>query len=116
MNFSVDHLGGESEEVFGPEQKTFRCLREDDATFTPGDGVMKRQRWSAQEIQMIQDRYPEEGPKQLAQELGRSPDSVSSFAHRCGLRTRRWLNGQEARLSPADPAGAAGCTHSPTER
>ena len=48
---------------------------------------MKRRRWTAQEIQMLQDRYPEEGPNELAQEMGRSADSVSSFAHRCGLRT-----------------------------
>lgn len=57
---------------------------------------MKRRRWSAQEIRMLQDRYPKEGPKQLAQELGRFADSVSSFAHRCGLRTRRWLKHQQA--------------------
>jgi hypothetical protein len=40
---------------------------------------------------MLADRYPDEGPIRLALETGRSEDSVSSFAHRCGLRTRRWL-------------------------
>jgi hypothetical protein len=50
---------------------------------------MKRRRWGVQEIQMLADRYPDEGPVQLALELGRSEDSVSSFARRCGLRTER---------------------------
>jgi len=77
---------------------------------------MKRRRWSVQEIQMLQKRYADEGSNQLAQEMGRSADSVSSFAHRCGLRTRRWLNAQKVRVSAADPAGAAGCTGSPMER
>jgi len=52
---------------------------------------MKRRRWTGQEIQVLADRYVDEGPIQLALELGRSEDSVSSFAHRCGFRTRRWL-------------------------
>lgn len=57
---------------------------------------MNRRRWSVQEIQMLHDRYRAEGPNRLAQEMGRSADSVSSFAHRCGLRTTRWLERQEA--------------------
>ena len=50
---------------------------------------MNRRRFSWQEIQMLQDRFPMEGPVQLAEELGRTEDSVSSFARRCGLRTQR---------------------------
>lgn len=57
---------------------------------------MNRRRWSAPEIQMLQERYAKEGPVLLALEMGRSEDSVSSFAHRCGLRTTRWLYRQEA--------------------
>ena len=70
---------------------------------------MKRQRWSAQEIQMLQDRYPEEGPNALAQEIGRSADSVSSFAHRCGLRTRRWLERKEAIPSASELVSITTC-------
>ncbi len=50
---------------------------------------MRRRRWTGPEIQMLRDRYPDEGPFQLALELSRSEDSVSSFARRCGLRTER---------------------------
>lgn len=67
---------------------------------------MKRRRWTAREIQMLQDRYQDEGPKDLAQEMGRSADSVSSFAHRCGLRTHRWLERKEAPQIANDSGGA----------
>lgn len=67
---------------------------------------MKRRRWTAKEIQMLQDRYQDEGPKDLAQEMGRSADSVSSFAHRCGLRTHRWLERKDADISCIDLVGA----------
>jgi hypothetical protein len=50
---------------------------------------MKRRRWTGPEIQMLSIRYGDEGPAQLAVELRRSEDSVSSFAWRCGLRTVR---------------------------
>lgn len=50
---------------------------------------MKRRRWTGPEIQMLSERYPDEGPFLLAEEMGRSVDSVSSFAWRCGLRTKR---------------------------
>lgn len=61
---------------------------------------MKRRRWTAKEIQMLQDRYQDEGPNDLAREMGRSSDSVSSFAHRVGLRTFRWLDRQEPTKEP----------------
>ncbi len=48
-----------------------------------------RRRWTGPEIQILRERYPEEGPVQLALELTRSEDSISSFARRCGLRTER---------------------------
>ena len=70
---------------------------------------MKRRRWSAQEIQMLQARYPDEGPNMLAREMGRSADSVSSFAHRCGLRTRRWLNDQASRMPATGPTESMDC-------
>lgn len=57
---------------------------------------MPRRRWTAQEIQMLQERYAEEGPVPLALAMGRPEDSVSSFAHRCGLRTRRKLRHEDA--------------------
>ena len=59
---------------------------------------MRRRRWSAQEIQILQDHYYNEGSNQIAQFLGRSVDSVSSFARRCGIRTRRWLERQESKM------------------
>lgn len=65
---------------------------------------MKRRRWTAEEIRMIQELYVEEGPALLALAMGRSEDSVSSFAHRCGLRTRRWLEERDV-VGPIE----AGC-------
>jgi hypothetical protein len=63
---------------------------------------MRRRRWTGPEIQMLQNRYPDEGPSRLAEEMGRSEDSVSSFAHRCGLRTQRWLERTETDTSAPD--------------
>jgi acetoin utilization deacetylase AcuC-like enzyme len=68
---------------------------------------MKRRRWSAQEIHMLQERYAKEGPVLLALEMGRSADSVSSFAHRCGLRNRRWLERREAGATETEPVRAS---------
>jgi hypothetical protein len=73
---------------------------------------MKRRRWTCPEIQMLTDRYSEEGPGRLAQEMGRSEDSVSSFAHRCGLRTQRWLERAEADLSTPELIEAFCCADS----
>jgi len=72
---------------------------------------MRRRRWTIQEIQMLRERYPNEGPNRLAQELGRSADSVSSFAHRCGLRTQRWLERLDAftATATAEQVGVACC-------
>lgn len=64
---------------------------------------MPRRRWTAHEIQMLQERYAGEGPVPLALEMGRSEDSVSSFAHRCGLRTARWMERQEGSASFSQP-------------
>ncbi len=64
---------------------------------------MKRRRFTAEEIQMIQERYAEEGPVPLALAMGRSEDSVSSFAHRCGLRTARWMERQDGSASFPQP-------------
>jgi hypothetical protein len=50
---------------------------------------MPRRRWTSAEIQQLAERYPVEGPVCLALEFGRSEDSVSGFARRCGLRTPR---------------------------
>ena len=70
---------------------------------------MRRRRWTGPEIQMLRERYPDEGPNDLAQEIGRSADSVSSFAHRCGLRTRRWLERKEAETSGTELVEASCC-------
>lgn len=67
---------------------------------------MKRRRFTAEEIQMIQERYAEEGPVPLALAMGRSEDSVSSFAHRCGLRTGRWMRRREGSASFPQPVPA----------
>src|SRR5579862_2771468 len=100
MNF------GRVRRVLGPERMTFRSLRGDDATVTLGDGPMKRRRFTAEEIRMIQERYAEEGPVPLALEMGRSENSVSSFAHRCGLHTARWMERQEGSASFPQPVPA----------
>lgn len=50
---------------------------------------MRNRFWTGREIQMLADRYPAEGSVRLALELGRSVNSVSSFARRCGLRAKR---------------------------
>ena len=50
---------------------------------------MKRRPWNGQELLTLMERFLVEGPIRLAQEMGRSKDSVSSFARRCGLRTQR---------------------------
>jgi hypothetical protein len=50
---------------------------------------MPRRFWTGREIVMLAERYPAEGSGRLARDLGRSEDSVSSFARRCGLRAGR---------------------------
>ena len=47
---------------------------------------MMRRRWTHIEILSVLARYADEGPIQLAKELNRSEDSVSSLAHRYGTR------------------------------
>lgn len=68
---------------------------------------MKRRRWSAEEINLLQKRYASEGPKPLALEMGRSEDSVSSFARKCGLRMAQGMEWQEA--STALPEAVPSC-------
>lgn len=70
---------------------------------------MKRRHWTGPEIQMLRERYPDEGPNELAQEMGRSADSVSSFAHRCGLRTRRWLERKDVDAVETELVGSMSC-------
>lgn len=48
-----------------------------------------RRRWTPREIATMTARYPREGPKRLAQELGRSVDAISSQARRYGQNTKR---------------------------
>jgi len=50
---------------------------------------MLRRIWTTQEILAVLKRYSAEGPSQLAAELNRSEDSISSQALRCGLRKER---------------------------
>ncbi len=57
---------------------------------------------------MLHDRYTKEGPIPLAEAMGRSEDSVSSFAHRCGLRTQRWFRKQQARRSVDEESSVFG--------
>lgn len=61
---------------------------------------------------MLRERYLDEGPNDLAEEMGRSADSVSSFAHRCGLRTHRWLERKDADISCIDLVGPTSHTDS----
>jgi hypothetical protein len=55
---------------------------------------MSRRHWTVREIRMLSERYPREGPTRLARETGRSEDSVTSLARRCGLRTPRQRYGR----------------------
>jgi len=48
-----------------------------------------RRRWTPQEITTIVVRFRLEGPKQLARELGRTVDAISSQARRYGQKTPR---------------------------
>jgi hypothetical protein len=88
------------------------CLGERRNQLTSRDHAMRR-RFSGPEIKMLTDRYPEEGPIRLALEMGRSQDSVSSFAHRCGLRTRPKLGVQEPNSSASEQTSlrANGSSH-----
>lgn len=53
---------------------------------------MRRRKWRADEIRMVCSRYTEEGPSQLALDLGRTPNSVMSLANKLRLRSKnRWL-------------------------
>ncbi len=67
---------------------------------------MTRRRWTGRDIGLLRERYPVEGPGKLTEELGRSEDSISSFARRCGLRTprhpyrRKGRQPQEALVGP----------------
>jgi len=102
-NFSSDF-----EVIFGDQTIEFAIFLGGRRKFIiiSGDHFMNRRRWSGREIQMLGERYADEGPRQLALEMGRSQDSVSSFAHRCGLRTRRWLKRKEADSSQPGPVAA----------
>jgi hypothetical protein len=51
--------------------------------------MMSRRKWTLSEILTLILCYPREGPYGLALHFGRSEDSVSSQARRCGLRTFR---------------------------
>jgi hypothetical protein len=48
---------------------------------------MVRRRWRAAEIGLLGERYAEDGLNQMAIDLDRSPDAVSSQARRLGLRS-----------------------------
>jgi hypothetical protein len=48
---------------------------------------MPRRRWRAAEIGLLGERYAEDGLNQLAIDLDRSPDAISSQARRLGLRS-----------------------------
>lgn len=50
---------------------------------------MRRRRWRFTEITTVVQRYSKEGPKLLAQELGRTENSISSQARRYGQKTPR---------------------------
>jgi transposase-like protein len=60
-----------------------KSITTDDAKF------MERKLWTAWELRIVIDRYPNEGPQRLANELQRSKDAVSGVARRVGLKTRR---------------------------
>ena len=56
----------------------------------PGDRsnrTMPRRRWRAAEIGHLGERYAEDGLNQLALDLDRSPDAITSQARRLGLRS-----------------------------
>jgi hypothetical protein len=47
--------------------------------------ILKKRTWQSHEIAALFPRYLAEGPTQLAKDLGRTDDSVSSQATRLGL-------------------------------
>lgn len=63
--------------------------------------IKQKYRWGRIETILLIQRYEDEGPSQLALDLGRSPDSVTSAAFRLGLRslTRRQRQGATRRES-----------------
>lgn len=64
---------------------------------------MRRRRWRPDEITTIVQRFTKEGPKLLAQELGRSEKSISSQARRYGQKTpRRSYQRLHSQVSYAD--------------
>lgn len=48
---------------------------------------MPRRTWSLEEIKIVAERYPEEGPARLAEQFHRTEASVTSLARRFGLRS-----------------------------
>jgi hypothetical protein len=50
---------------------------------------MLRRSWTTEELLQLFERYQMEGPSQLAIDIGRSKDSVTSQARRFGLRKKR---------------------------
>ena len=48
----------------------------------------QKYRWGRRETLILISRYEQEGPRRLAAEFGRSPDSVMSAASRLGLKSR----------------------------
>jgi hypothetical protein len=49
--------------------------------------TMKRRKWTAAEIVVLAQRYPEKGLNGLDILLGRSASSISSLARRLGVRS-----------------------------
>jgi hypothetical protein len=63
---------------------------------------MPRRQWSAQEIRLLADKYPEKGLACLAKSLDRSEDSITSMATRLGLRSEnRHRHQAQARVKKA---------------
>src|SRR4051794_24097386 len=75
---------------------------------------MFRRRWSASEVHVLLARYEKEGPAQLAVELGRSEDSVSSESHRLRLRSAQRRRKQGLTLARQNQSVNIGFFDNPT--
>ncbi len=49
--------------------------------------AQRKRQWRGDEIEQLWNRYPTEGPAQLAADLGRTPGSIDAMAARFRLRS-----------------------------
>lgn len=77
-----------------------------------GLGRARSREWAASEDQAIRDGYPQNGPKPLAKQLGRSVDSVKHRARKLGVRreagSHPWVEAERKRYEECRRSTANG--------